>query len=111
MTRAVITGKNHWLKPGVVSTAQPCTVMSSSGPFHIAPTFDLDIVEHLLHLYDSIIQFFNGSKATTYSSLKKNIIEMKIFSRYIYYVSTPFILVFIMIFNIFIFNHFDPKYR
>ena len=42
-------------------------------------------------------------------SLQKNIIEMFIFSCYIYCVSTPFILVFIIIFNIFIFNHFDPK--
>ena len=81
--------------------------MFSSRPFHIAATFDLGMVEHLLHLYNSIIQFIDGNKATTYNSLQKNTTEMKIFSCYIYCVSTPFILVFIIIFNIFIFIHFE----
>ena len=77
--------------------------------FYIAPTFELDMAVHPLHLYNSIIQFIGGNQAKKYKSLLKNIIEMKIFSRYIYCVSTPFILVSIIIFNILIFNHFDPK--
>ena len=84
------------------------TVTSSSRPFHIAPTFDLDMAEHLLHLHNSIIQFIDGNKASTYNSLQKNVTEMKMFPCYIYSVSAPFILVSIIIFNIFIFNHFDP---
>ena len=47
--------------------------------FHIAATFDLGMVEHLLHLCNSIIQLSDGNKATTYNSLQKNIIEMKFF--------------------------------
>ena len=54
--------------------------MSSSRPFHIAATFDLGMVEHLLHLCNSIIQFSDVNKATTYKSLQKNVIEMKLFS-------------------------------
>ena len=65
------------------------------------------MIEHLLHLCYSFTQFSDGNKAATYNSLQKNIIEMNFC--YIYCVSTPFILVFIIIFNIFIFNHFDPK--
>ena len=76
--------------------------------FHIAPTFELDMAVHPLHLYNSIIQFIGGNKAKKFNSLLKNIIEMKIFSRYIYCVSTPFILVFIVTFNLFIFKDLLP---
>ena len=51
----------------------------SSRPFHITATFDLAMVEHLLHLCNSIIQFSDANKATTYKNLQKNIIEMKCF--------------------------------
>ena len=78
-------------------------------PFHIAPTFEMHMVQHPLHIYSSIIQFIAGNKATIYNSLLKNIIEMKIFSSYIYCVSARFILVFLIIFNTLTFNNFDPK--
>ena len=73
----------------------------------ISAAFDLGMIDHLLHLCNSFTQFSDGNKAATYNSLQKNIIEMNFC--YIYCVSTPFILVFIIIFNIFKFNHFDPK--
>ena len=55
------------------------TVTSSSRPFHIAAAVDLGMVEHLLHLYNSSIQFIDGNKATTYNSLQKNITEIIFF--------------------------------
>ena len=63
------------------------TVSSLSRPLHIAAAFDLGMIEHLLHLCNSLfslvieilIQFSDGNKAATYNSLQKNIIEMIFF--------------------------------
>ena len=63
------------------------TVSSLSRSLHIAAAFDLGMIEHLLHLCNSLfslvmeilIQFSDGNKAATYNSLQKNIIEMIFF--------------------------------
>ena len=53
------------------------TVTSLSRPFHEAPAFELDTVEHPLHLCYFIIQFIGGNAATEYNNLLKNIGGMK----------------------------------
>ena len=56
------------------------TVTSSSRPFHEAPAFELDMVEHPLHLYYFIIQFIGRNAATENNNLLKNISGMKNFA-------------------------------
>ena len=56
------------------------TVTSSSRPFHEAPAFELDMVEHPLDLCYVIIQFIGGNAATEYNNLLKNISGMKNFA-------------------------------
>ena len=57
-----------------------------------------------------IIHFIGGNSATEYNYLLKNRSGMKNFARYIDCVFTPFSLVFIWIYNLVIFNHFDLNY-
>ena len=51
------------------------TVMSSSRPFHEAPAFELDTVEHPLHSCYFIIQFIGGNASTEYKNSPEKYVE------------------------------------
>ena len=59
---------------------------------------------HYTYVCYFIIQFIGGNAVTEYNNLLKNISGMKNYAGYIYCVSTPFSLVFIWIYNLFIFR-------